>query len=442
MRPSTAARSTQRAPTRSSVTKNSAAKQQAELDRAVAQSRKLGCEGLGFFSLFTGQGPQCFPLNSHIQQMRGNSTRRSSDLERLKSNTGDQSAQRNAVLTQLAQNDCGPQYRTAATGPGGFFGQLFGTIISPGGDGAPSGTYRTVCVRTCDGYYFPISYSTVPSRFADDQRSCQRLCPASEAVLYSYRNPGEDMQQAVSVNGQPYTELPNAFRYRKEFNAACSCRRAGQSWADALKNADDRSTIEQGDIVVTQKNAKALSQAPQVNGAGQEDPARPSRPQTPDPSTPARHRRQSRYGPEETHGAHRRSDVYDAGAAMMVTAGRVIAAPSESKNRMPRISPPLPVLSRREIGRSRLRAGIAKTVRNRIAPVAAEIPERHLDARRRLPPLVFGDIEHALDLHHGVAIEPGRDDGGNRLLALDQPLQDLVENVVRRQRVLVGLVFA
>ena len=149
-------------------------------------------------------------------------------------------------------------------GPGGFLSALFGgTIISQGGDGAPAGTYRTVCVRTCDGYYFPISYSTVPNRFADDQRACQRECPAAEAQLYSYRNPGEDMSQAVSINGQPYTELPNAFRYRKEYSAACSCRRPGQSWADALKNADDASTLEAGDIVVTDQNSKTLSQAPQ-----------------------------------------------------------------------------------------------------------------------------------------------------------------------------------
>ena len=135
-----------------------------------------------------------------------------------------------------------------------------------GGDGAPSGTYRTVCVRTCDGYYFPISYSTVASRFADDEHTCQRLCPASEVALYSYRNPGEDMEQAVSVSGQPYTALPNAFRYRKEFTAACSCRKPGQSWADALKNADDSTTLESGDIVVTDQNAKALSQAPKATG--------------------------------------------------------------------------------------------------------------------------------------------------------------------------------
>jgi len=249
---------------------DSIAKQQSDLDRTLAQSKRRGCEGGGFFSLFTGQSPECQPLNAQIQQMRDNLDRTMSDLERLKSgNNYDQDGQRRQLIGQLAQNNCGPQYRAAANaaGPGGFLDALFGGhIIAPGGDGAPSGTYRTVCVRTCDGYYFPLSYSTVPNRFPDDQRACQRMCPASEALLYTYRNPGEDINQAVSISGQPYSELPNAFHYRKEFTLACSCRRPGQSWADALKNADDSSTLESGDIVVTDQNAKALSQAPQPRG--------------------------------------------------------------------------------------------------------------------------------------------------------------------------------
>jgi len=243
----------------------SIARQQADLDRAIAQSRRQGCDGIGgFFSLFTGQS-QCGPINSQIQQMRANLDRALNDLERLKSGGTTKEGPRRALIGQLAQYNCGPQYRAAAAeaGPSGFLDALFGgTIINPGGDGAPSGTYRTVCVRTCDGYYFPISYSTAPSRFAEDQRSCQRLCPAAEAVLYSYRNPGEDINQAVSVSGHAYTELPTAFLYRREFNAACSCRKPGQSWAEALRNADDSSTLERGDIVVTDQNAKALSQPP------------------------------------------------------------------------------------------------------------------------------------------------------------------------------------
>src|SRR5215472_4400572 len=241
------------------------AKQQSDLDRVVAQAHKGGCAGQGFFAFFSALSPQCGPITSQIQQMRGNLDRMISDLEQLKNGNTGQEGQRRALIGQLAQNNCGAQYTAAANswgGPQGFFDALFGggTIINPGGDGAPSGTYHTACVRACDGYYFPISYSTVPSRFTDDARSCQRLCPAAEAELYSFHNPGEDMAQAVSVTGQSYTALPNAFRYRKEIIAGCSCRRPGQSWADALKNADDSSTLESGDIVVTDQNAKALSQ--------------------------------------------------------------------------------------------------------------------------------------------------------------------------------------
>jgi hypothetical protein len=256
---------------------DSVAKQQTDLDRMLTQAKRRGCEGGGFFSLFTGQSPECQPLNAQIQQMRDSLDRAMSDLERLKSgNNYDQDGQRRQLIGQLAQSNCGPQYRAAAAaaGPSGFLDSLFsGHIISPGGDGAPSGTFRTVCVRSCDGYYFPISYSTVQSRFADDARTCQRECPATAAELYTYRNPGEDIGQAVSLSGQSYTALPTAFQYRKEFTAACSCRRPGQSWADALKGADDSSTLESGDIVVTDQNAKALSQPPQPKGA---KPAKPA----------------------------------------------------------------------------------------------------------------------------------------------------------------------
>ncbi len=266
------------------------AKQQADLDRVQVQAKRRGCEN-GFFSLFTGQSAECQPLNAQIQQMRDNLDRSMNDLERLKSgNNSDQDGQRRQLIGALAQNNCGPQYRAAAesAGPAGFLDALFnGRIISPGGDGAPSGTFRTVCVRSCDGYYFPISFSTIPNKFADDQRTCQRECPATDAQLYTYRNPGEDINQAVSIGGQPYTALPAAFQYRKEFNAACSCRKPGQSWADALKNADDSTTLESGDIVVTDQNAKALSQPPQPTPPKGTKPPKPGATAAAPGSTPA-----------------------------------------------------------------------------------------------------------------------------------------------------------
>jgi hypothetical protein len=242
-------------------------KQQADLDRTQSQWQKLGCQSVGLFSIFSNQPAQCGPLGGQIQQMRANIDRTMGDLQRTR-HGADDDMQRQSVIGALAQNSCGPQYRAAAP-QRGFFETLFGGGGAPGGGAATPGVadypqvggsgYKTLCVRTCDGFYFPISYSTSPTRFAEDEQACQKLCPASEAVLYSHRNPGEEVAQAVNSAGRTYKDLPNAFRYRREFTAACSCKQAGQTWADALGQSKDF-TVERGDIVVTEERAKALSQ--------------------------------------------------------------------------------------------------------------------------------------------------------------------------------------
>ena len=248
---------------------DAATKQQSELDRLTSQARRMGCDSSGFFSLFSGQSAQCGPVNNQIQQMRANLDQITTSLERLRSGMGgsDRDNQRRSVLLALAQNNCGPQYANAARGPGNFLDNLFGGGNNnnnpnvPGADlGPQSGTFRTVCVRTCDGAYFPISFATVPGRFPDDEKTCKALCPAAEANLYAYRNPGEDINQAVSINGQPYSASPNAFRFRQEFNPSCACKAAGQTWSDALKSIDDKTAAEQqGDIIVTEESAKKMA---------------------------------------------------------------------------------------------------------------------------------------------------------------------------------------
>ena len=89
----------------------------------------------------------------------------------------------------------------------------------------------------------------------------RRSVRPTEANLFAYRNPGEDINQAVSINGQPYSSLPNAFKYRTEFNPSCACKAAGQTWSDALKSVDDKALVEQqGDIIVTEESAKKMMQ--------------------------------------------------------------------------------------------------------------------------------------------------------------------------------------
>ena len=264
-----------------------AERQQQELDNATAQAQRAGCSRSGFFLFGGGQPPQCDRLNNQIQNMRANLDRIQVGLQQLQGSRTGSDAQRRQILGQLAQNNCGPQYRTAAAPPpggGGLFDSLFGNNAPPAAPDPASasqgGTFRTVCVRTCDGFYFPVSYATVPGKFPEDERVCQRMCPAAEVALYSYRNPGEDMTQAVSSSGRRYSELPTAFKYRQEFNAACTCKGAGQNWSDALKQDD---TIQRGDVVVNEENAKTLSQ--------------------PKPEPPPKNTKQTRAGKGEPKGA-------------------------------------------------------------------------------------------------------------------------------------------
>ena len=254
---------------------DSVSRQQVDLDRVTAQARRLGCEGRGFFSLFGGQPQQCGPINNQMQQLRANLDRTLAELQSLQGNSADREAQRRSVLTALGQYDCGPQYRAYAN-RGGFFENLFGPgpgsiLGSP--DVGSANTFRTLCVRTCDGFYFPISYSTMPGKFAEDEKVCQAMCPAGEVMLFTHRNPGEDVNQAVSVSGRNYTDLPTAFAYRKAFNPTCSCKGVGQTWADALKHLDDQ-TVERGDILVNEERARVLSQ-PQTDAQGR--PIRPTK---------------------------------------------------------------------------------------------------------------------------------------------------------------------
>jgi hypothetical protein len=254
-------------------------RQRFELDQTIVQARRLGCDsGNSFFIFGPQRPPQCDRLNDQIGRMRANLDRMISELGTLRGGGTDlnRDLQRRQLINQLAQNNCGPQYRQAAPQPQrqrGLLETLFGgggwreesTVEASPLDLPGGNTYRTLCVRTCDGFFFPISFATIPARFGEDEHTCKRLCPAAETMLFAHRNPGEEVDQAVSINGTPYTQLPSAFKYRTAFNASCSCRAAGQSWADALGVTRDE-TLQQGDILVTEQRARQMSQPRPIGG--------------------------------------------------------------------------------------------------------------------------------------------------------------------------------
>ena len=303
-------------------------RQRFELDQTIMQGRRLGCDsGNSFFIFGPQRPPQCDRLNDQIGRMRTNLDRMISELGTLRGGGSDlnRDLQRRQLVNQLAQNNCGPQYRQAATPPPQRQRGLLETLFGGGGwreestvEASPldlpggGNTFRTLCVRTCDGFFFPISFATVPGRFSEDEQTCKRLCPAAETMLFAHRNPGEEVDQAVSISGTPYTQMPNAFKYRQAFNSSCACRASGQSWADALGVTRDE-TLQQGDILVTEQRAKQMSQprpiAGQVKGKGQpnattlpaEQPQPPQQPvakEEPPPATVPGDRRVRTVGPQ------------------------------------------------------------------------------------------------------------------------------------------------
>ena len=87
----------------------------------------------------------------------------------------------------------------------------------------PKGAFRTLCVRSCDGYYFPISFSTTREGIEDDAAACSRICPAGDAELYFHATLRERPSDMRSLAGAMYTDLPTAFRHQSVYDPSCTC---------------------------------------------------------------------------------------------------------------------------------------------------------------------------------------------------------------------------
>ncbi len=201
---------------------------------AQLQLSRADCWDQFLFSRTLRRTPRCVQLAGEVDSAR----QRLADLEaqrRQIMGTGERRSYQDDIIRELARNNCGPQYqqearrRDASRNP---FSSLWGEE-SEGPRGNPNqfgnlpfATYRTLCVRLCDGYYFPVSFSTLPNHFQRDSDLCQSQC-AAPAELFYHQNPGGAVEQMVSVTSQaPYTGLKSAWRYRKEFVSGCSCKAA------------------------------------------------------------------------------------------------------------------------------------------------------------------------------------------------------------------------
>jgi Protein of unknown function (DUF2865) len=112
--------------------------------------------------------------------------------------------------------------------------------VAPPLGAGPYARFRTRCVRLCDGYYFPLSYGTDASDFGAEQQSCQSSC-SSPAELFYEQSGDDDPSHMISVAGRPYDDLPNAYRYRRQYIESCRCH--PEPWSAAAQAEYQRRAV-------------------------------------------------------------------------------------------------------------------------------------------------------------------------------------------------------
>ncbi len=202
--------------------------------KGQARLERIGCYETFFFTRQLRRTRRCVRLARQVESARSGLAALQAQRQQIVNVDGHRGRQ-DEIIRALARHGCGDRYRREASrrrpqNPFSFFWQDNDTDdgyrgAGPGG-ALPFATYRTMCVRMCDGYYFPVSFSTLPSQFDKDEQNCQSRC-AAPAELYYYQNPGQAVEQMISYRSQEtYTKLPIAWRYRKELVRGCSCKQA------------------------------------------------------------------------------------------------------------------------------------------------------------------------------------------------------------------------
>jgi hypothetical protein len=144
----------------------------------------------------------------------------------------------------------------------GLFADPFGAgqQAAPPARPAVAGSGPAFCVRSCDGRYFPLMRGT-----ASPAQICQAFCPASPTKVFF----GSSIDSAYATNGERYADSGNAFLYRKELRANCTCNGRDPAGLAPVDLALD-SSLRPGDVVATTDGLVAYSGNRTATGQGPE----------------------------------------------------------------------------------------------------------------------------------------------------------------------------
>jgi hypothetical protein len=128
-----------------------------------------------------------------------------------------------AARSGTTQRTDAERERRRRDGAGSGSGEIRSLATGNGGKILREGSSQTVCVRLCDGFYFPINNRSHSDNFNEELAMCVGRCPGADVSLYVHGS-GEAVESMRStVTGEPYARLPTAFAYRKTLVSNCGC---------------------------------------------------------------------------------------------------------------------------------------------------------------------------------------------------------------------------
>ena len=276
-------------PARSGQFASALRQQQSELDRLRDYADSIGCNS-GFFF---GGPPQCEGLSARVDQMQENVSQLQQQLQGSEVDSG----WRRRALTEQYNSFCspGPAGGVARPAEGPQLLPIDPDAPSPedqapagAGPSAPPPQSKALCVRHCDGGFFPITDQATPDKLEGLGQLCKALCPNAEASLYTSA-PAGGIETAVAADGTPYTALPTAFKYQKTYDATCSCKPPHQSWVQALADAEKLLEADKHDVTVTPQMSEVMSRPAPISSATAAKSAKkvkPARKAKPQPAAP------------------------------------------------------------------------------------------------------------------------------------------------------------